>query len=190
MGIFGDSQYFNLLLFNFLNDIGLGRNLMQPPELIFVIITIAFDVWAVYILKQLKKRQKQFALYSGLISIFLAIMYTAASYRIIYEILGIKSKFIAYIMAAFFIALCILNLYLLWIKLTRGHAKINSAKRTAGISLSITAVGLGMVCHKFYRLYADIRSQLVIIAFVLLFFGYCFIFTIHNIYKYYLITKH
>gem|GEM_PF-5189168 len=111
MGIFGDSQYFNLLLFNFLNDIGLGRNLMQPPELIFVIITIAFDVWAVYILKQLKKRQKQFALYSGLISIFLAIMYTAASYRIIYEILGIKSKFIAYIMAAFLL-LCVFLIYI------------------------------------------------------------------------------
>jgi len=110
-GFLGILNIFNLLLFNFLNDIGLGRNLMQPPELIFVIITIAFDVWAVYILKQLKKRQKQFALYSGLISIFLAIMYTAASYRIIYEILGIKSKFIAYIMAAFLL-LCVFLIYI------------------------------------------------------------------------------
>lgn len=110
-GFLGILNIFNLLLFNFLNDIGLGRNLMQPPELIFVIITIAFDVWAVYILKQLKKRQKQFVLYSGLISIFLAIMYTAASYRIIYEILGIKSKFIAYIMAAFLL-LCVFLIYI------------------------------------------------------------------------------
>lgn len=189
-GMLGLINILNPLIFNFLNDLGLKQSIFQPKNIIFIVITIVFDCWGILILLDINRRQKQFILFSGLISLFLSTMYIEVFYDIIYLILEIKS--ITYILIVILVSILILisNFAFLMHAIANGYFSKENNRKEIGISFVLTFVSVGMIGEKLYSKFSDIRSQLVIVGMAVLLFGYCFLFTVHNIYKYYLIKKH
>lgn len=189
IGMLGLLNIFNPLIFNFLNDLGLEQSLKQPQNVIFLIITIIFDCWGICILMDITKRKNKFILFSGVISIFLSILYISVFYEIVYLILDIKS--LIYILLAILVAFLIVLFNLLFLKyaVDKNFFSKERNRKVVGSSFALLLVSIGMIGEKLYRKFSDERSQLVTISIAILLFGYCFLFTIHNVYKYYLVKN-
>ncbi len=188
-GFLGLLNIFNAFMFKFIYDLDLKQALNLYVNAIFFVITLVFDLWAIYILLDTKTKQNQFILFSGLVSFFLSAMYIYAFYEIIYMILDIKSLVYIYIIIFLYIFILALNLLILHQLLNKGNFK---RKKQKGIFISLILIcfNFGIMGEKLYNKFSDARSQLIVTAFIILLFGYCFLFTTHNTYKYYLIKKY
>lgn len=189
-GLLGLMNIFNPLILNFINDLGLKQSVSQPRNLILLIITILFDAWGVFILFRIDKSQKQFILYTGLISIFFSLTYLSIFYDIIYMILRVKSLFYIIASVLVFIVVLAFNFFALRDLITSGYYSDEEKRKENWTALVLLVVGVGIIGLKLYNEFSDLRSQLAMLGLAISVFGYLFLFTTHNVYKYYLIKKY
>lgn len=156
---------------------------------IFLLPIIIINIWAVYLLIGVEKKQKEYELFVGVFCTIMSIILMVSSFILIQSINEFPLK--GYIIISSFIYFAILFFGGIYhkIALKKGYYfKKSSKSRTAG-GIIIAFSGLGLFIGRVLAETAIERTKTIILALCALILGYLLELGIHNIYKYYLIKK-
>jgi len=153
-------------------------------------VIAVINLWAFYILLNIKKRQKQYILFVGVFCFVMSVILMLFSFKIIYLMLLSDSPFFALYAIAIYLAILIGGSIFHLKALENGY--YSGKKKTKGKSGINTIVGMavaGTLGGLFLINFASEDTGLVVLALTLLLLGYLLELGINNVHKYYLIRK-
>jgi len=153
-------------------------------------VIAGINLWAFYILLNMKKRQKQYILFVGVFCFVMSVILMLFSFKIIYLMLLSDSPFFALYAIAIYLAILVGGSIFHIKALENGY--YSGKKKIKGKSGINTIVGMavaGTLGGLFLINFASEDTGLVVLALALLFLGYLLELGINNIHKYYHIKK-
>lgn len=156
---------------------------------VFLLPVIIIDIWAIYLMIGVDKKQKAYVLFVGVFCIIMSFILMVASFKIVQPVNGFPLDEYMKMSVLMYLAILVLGAIYHKIALMRGYYFNKNAKSKKGVGIIITFSALGLLVGRVIAKSITEQIGTIIFAICVLILGYLLELGVHNIYKYYLIRK-
>lgn len=157
---------------------------------VFLLPVIIIDIWAIYLMIEVGKKQKAYILFVGVFCTIMSLLLMVASFKIIQPVNGFPLDEYMKMSVLTYIAILVLGGIYHKLALMRGYYFNKNAKSKKGVGIIIFFSALGLLVGRVIVRNVTEQIGTIIFAICVLILGYLLELGIHNIYKYYLIKKY